>query len=81
MNHTGKFYTITYAFTDDPENIYEGIVYSFNCSPEEEESEIDDHIFFYGLDEEDIKKAISSKEPVNMEFYILDYYKHESSPF
>jgi hypothetical protein len=69
-----------YAGEDPDEGAFSGyLVCAWHCCPEKwpngYEGSGDEDIFFYGLDEEGIKHAIETGDPVNNDFHITSYEK------
>lgn len=57
---------------DDKTEFYGYLVAEYDDAPDEDE---EDNIFYYGLSEDDIKKAIKNDENNTLDFVITNYTK------
>ncbi len=73
-----QYFEIDGYWKDDNTEFEGYIVTNFDdAEVDEEGNEVDDNVFFYGLDEEEIKQAIEDGENTGLEFVITDYRKCE----
>ena len=63
-----KYFNVSGYWKDDKSEFYGCIIKEFDDV--EEDEELDDQIFYYGLSEEDLK---NSSEDDGLEFVITDY--------
>ena len=66
-----KYFSIDGYWKDDKSEFYGYIVKEYDDS--EEEEELDDLIFYYGMGEEDLKQAIEAGEDTIEDFVITNY--------
>ncbi len=67
-------FAISGYWVDDKSPITEVLVTDYNDVPVGYD---DDEIFYFGLSEESIERAIATKEPVGNEFVITDFWSYE----
>lgn len=69
---SSKYFSISGFWKDTNENFEDHIIKETEYD-EENDEDIDDLIFFYGLSEEEIKKAINLEWDTDLEFVITSY--------
>ena len=67
-------FAISGYWADDKSPITEVLVTDYDDIPVGYD---DDEIFYFGLSEESIERAIATKEPVDNEFVITDFWSYE----
>lgn len=73
-----NYFEITGYWKDDISDKFEGyIVSDMDDSPLDSEPYMEEHIFFFGLSEEDLKEAIRLKEDTAHDYVITSYVKLE----